>query len=191
MAFYKSAEWGRLLVNLDDWWRDTTEFINSEGEQLPPARWQRDDGTWTSWDAQTTAIIDGVRALTTIDPMPFWEVARLMKTWQSARNPIRAPLADVQAAVERAWGLEMELRRLGVVESTPKQKLSANTCVVFSGEEPTPDVKDLAFKLAARGDKSERQTALEFMHGNESRAASLLAQIRALKRKGRIKFVAE
>ena len=70
-----------------------------------------------------------------------------------------------------------------------KVPVRANKKVIFSGKEPTPDVKDLAFLLANRGEKSKVAVATEFHQGNEAKAQSSLSQIRRLERRDRIKFM--
>lgn len=91
-------------------------------------------------------------------------------------SPIRDPLLVEKAANVVYWQ----------GQATPS---GANTTVIFKGTEPTPDVKDLAFRLASRGNKSEADVAREFVgNGNDSKAKSLLSQVRRLKRTGRITF---
>ncbi|OHB69469.1 MAG: hypothetical protein A2V70_04280 [Planctomycetes bacterium RBG_13_63_9] len=131
-----------------------------------------------------------------IDGTPFAAVRdRIVAHQYPAVHPMAPPLDRVIAAVNDARRLIERLFILATVPDTTPDNGSerANTARLFSGPIPdNPDVVDLVCRLDAEQAKPEAERrqkvdiARELVGNDEQKAKSLLAQIRRLRKAGRV-----
>lgn len=185
MPWFKSDNWREILALADQWRAAAGGYIDDPGPHASPKLAGFTYGLMKKIDAENVKI----------DSAPLWDTFTLIQGHQkrlpSSGNPAR--LAEIRASMTRAIGVLERLRLLGVVSEEPKQQPSdannANTSHLFSGDVPAnSDIVDLVVRLdCAKGSgKSDRQIALEFTGKDVKKAESLLAQIRRLKRQGRV-----
>lgn len=159
-------------------------------------QWQELTHDWDSLPSSLQAAIvslntAGLLLIEATRSPPFYFRVKLTAAGEALQDDgvaIMSAVADGKGKPVqiRPWIKSTAVEQQAPIDNTTPVR--ANTSVVFSGTEPMPDVKDLAFLLASRGNKSEMKTATEFTGGDKQKAKSLLAQIRRMKRSRRIVF---
>ncbi|MEN1679259.1 MAG: hypothetical protein AAGJ46_06670 [Planctomycetota bacterium] len=201
MGWYASDDWRTLLESLEDIYSESCEFVNWEGDYTP---------TLPYW-FKIHDVIDGLYDTADIDPMPVWDLWRMIDRHRQVRlnrvarpdsDPLElASVAKIADRLEQVMMIVERVRRRGVVDTAPRGadsgEIAANSGRLFLGPPPpNPDVRDLIGRIDGEPDRDRSfiEIARDFTGETprgDSKAKSLLSQIRRLIKQKRVRPLRE
>jgi hypothetical protein len=118
MGYYRSPEWRELVEAWEEWWFETIEFLNSEGEHQPRP----------GYGMNALKVVAGLHDLTRLDPQLVWDVYHAIDRWHRAVRPESAkfkhraefPVKRIESMIWRVQLHQTEILRLGIVTDDPE-----------------------------------------------------------------------